>query len=108
MARTTPGIVTRHARACPAARAPEAQCKCTPRYQAHVWSARDNKRIRKTFRTQAEAKAWRSDTAAALRRGTLRAPTATTLCQCWDAWLAGACDGTIRNRSRRRVQAERS
>src|SRR5215210_3794359 len=85
MARTTPGIVTRHARACPAARAPGAQCKCTPRYQAHVWSARDNKRIRKTFRTQAEAKAWRSDTAAALRRGTLRAPMATTLRQCWDA-----------------------
>ena len=29
----------------------------------------------------------------------MRAPTATTLREAWDAWLAGARDGSIRNRS---------
>src|SRR5436190_11090882 len=29
----------------------------------------------------------------------MRARTATTLRRCWDAWLAGARDGTVRNRS---------
>src|SRR5438477_5030444 len=29
----------------------------------------------------------------------MRARTATTLRRCWDAWLAGAREGTIRNRS---------
>jgi integrase len=99
MARTTPGIVTRHALTCPASHDQAARCKCTPSYQAHVWSARENKRIRKTFPTLAAAKAWRSETVVALRRGTMRAPTATTLRQAWDVWFAGAHDGTVRNRS---------
>ena len=91
MARTTtPGIDTRHAVSCPAVRDHNARCRCTPRYQAHVWSARDKARIRKTFRTLAAAKAWRAETVVALRRGTMRAPTATTLREAWDAWLAGA------------------
>jgi integrase len=99
MARTTPGIDTRHAPSCPTARDRDARCTCTPSYQAHVWSARDKTRIRKTFRNLAAAKAWRADTLVALRRGTMRAPTATTLRQAWDAWLAGARDGSVRNRS---------
>jgi hypothetical protein len=99
MARTTPGIDTRHAASCPVARDPNERCRCTPSYQAHVWSARDKARIRKTFRSLAATKAWRSDTLVALRRGTMRAPTALTLRQAWDASLAGARDGTVRNRS---------
>jgi integrase len=99
MARTTPGIDTRHAPSCPATRDRDARCRCTPSYQAHVWSARDKARIRKTFRSLAAAKAWRADTLVALRRGTMRAPTATTLRQAWGIWLAGARDGSVRNRS---------
>jgi integrase len=99
MPRTTPGIDTRHATSCPAARDRNERCRCTPSYQAHVWSARDKARIRKTFRSLAAAKAWRADTLVALRRGTMRAPTASTLRQAWDVWLAGARDGTVRNRS---------
>jgi hypothetical protein len=34
------------------------------------------------------------------RRGTMRAPSATTLREVWETWLAVAGDGTIRNRSR--------
>jgi integrase len=99
MARSTTGIEVRHSRACPAACNSEARCKCRPSYQAHVWSAREQKRIRKTFPTLAEAKAWRAEALVALRRGTMRAPAAVTLRQVWEAWIAGAQDGTIRNRS---------
>lgn len=99
MTRTTPGILVRHSHACPAARDRDARCKCMPSYQAHVWSARENKRIRKTFPTLTAAKAWRSEAVVELRRGTMRAPTATTLRKAWETWLAGARDGSVRNRS---------
>ena len=99
MARPTPGIDTRHAQTCPTARDNDARCKCTPSYQAHVWSAREGKRIRKTFPTLAAAKVWRSDAVVAIRRGTMRAPTATTLRQTWENWLNGAREGSVRNRS---------
>lgn len=99
MAKTTPGIDVRHARTCPAGRDPVGRCRCSPAYQAHVWSAREQKRIRKTFPTLAEAKAWRTEALVALRRGTMRARTAATLRQAWEAWLAGAREGSVRNRS---------
>jgi hypothetical protein len=85
VARKTPGIETRHAPSCPAADDGDARCKCRPSYRAHVWSAREKRRIRKSFSMLAAAKAWRADTEVALRRGTMRAPTATTLRQVWEA-----------------------
>jgi integrase len=97
MASRTVGIQKRHARGC-AARGHGA-CSCTPTYQANVWSAREKRRIFKTFPTHAAAKTWRSDALVALRKGTMRAPTATTLREAADAWLAGARDRTIRTRS---------
>ena len=63
------------------------------------WSARDGKKLRKTFPTLAAARGWRADAQVGLRKGTLRAPTPTTLRQAADAWLAGARDGSIRTRS---------
>jgi integrase len=91
------GIQARHARRCASRRGGE--CSCTPTYQAQVWSARDRKPIRKTFPTVAGALAWRQETQVALRRGTVRAPTATTLAEAAEAWLAGAEAGIIRTRS---------
>jgi integrase len=99
MARTTTGIDVRHRRGCPAARVPEARCRCSPSYQAHVWSAREQKRIRKTLPTLTEAKAWRAEALVALRRGTMRAPSSSTLRQVWESWVVAAREGTIRNRS---------
>jgi integrase len=98
MAKTV-GIDVRHRKACPAAHNPASRCTCTPSYQAHVWSAREAKRIRKTFRTLAEAKAWRGEALVALRRGTMRAPSAATLREVWETWRTAALDGSIRNRS---------
>jgi integrase len=99
MASQTPGITVRHARSCtqPADHAPNA--RCTPSFQAHVWDRRSGKRIRKTFPTLAAARVWRQDAVPALRKGTMRAPSSTTLRAAWDAWLAGAKAGTIENRS---------
>src|SRR4051794_39702693 len=91
------GIDVRHARAC-LSRSGQ-QCNCKPSYQAHVYDARARRRIRKTFPTVSEAKAWRRDAMTALSRGTMKAPTKQTLREAADAWIAGAREGTIRTRS---------
>src|SRR5436853_7348839 len=91
------GIVPRHARR---AQAPSGgRCSCTPSYQAQVWSPRDGKPIRKTFATLGEARAWRQESQVALRTGTLRAPSQTTLQEAAEDWLAAAAAGVIRTRS---------
>jgi integrase len=95
----TPGITVRHARSCATQDDASAGCNCKPTFQAHVWSKREKKRIRKTFPTLAAAKGWRRDSLPELHRGTMRAPTPTTIRVAWDAWLVGAKDGTVRTRS---------
>jgi hypothetical protein len=91
------GIQLRHSRSC-AARAGRA-CSCTPSYQAQVWSPRDHKPIRRTFPSLAAAKAWRQESQVALRRGTLRAPSPTTLNEAALEWLEAAQAGVVRTRS---------
>jgi hypothetical protein len=94
--RTNTGIRERHARTCSA---PAGRCSCSPAFEAWVWSRRDERKIRRTFPTIAAAKAWRADATVGLARGTMRAPSATTVRQAAVAWLAGAKDGTVRTRS---------
>lgn len=91
------GITVRHGRSC-ASRASDA-CNCKPSFQAHVYDARERRRIRKTFATVSEAKAWRREAMTALSRGTMKAPTKQTLRDAADAWLLGAKEGKIRTRS---------
>jgi len=91
------GIQVRHQSRCPATAGNT--CGCTPVYQAQVWSARDRKPIRKTFRTLAAAREWRQDSQVALRRGTMRAPTPTTVTEAARQWMAAAQAGVIRTRS---------
>ncbi|MGI9021538.1 MAG: tyrosine-type recombinase/integrase [Solirubrobacterales bacterium] len=93
------GIEVRHSKGCRARGG--GRCGCTPAYRAHLWSDRDRKRIRKTFHSRAEAKAWRSDAVVALRQGTLRSPEPTTLRAAAMAWLTGAESGLVRDRSGR-------
>src|SRR5205807_2566813 len=87
------GITLRHRRGCPWR---TDGCTCSPAYQAMAWSADDDKPIRKTFRTLTEAKAWRQDKQVEIRRGLLRAPTATTLGEAAESWLSAARTGVIR------------
>jgi len=91
------GIETRHSPSCPSARG--ARCKCTPKYRAVVYSRREKRRLTKTFGTKAEAKAWRADAQVALRSGARGGAKSATLSVVAAAWLAGAADGSVRNRS---------
>lgn len=92
----TQGIRTRHSRTC--ASATGARCNCSPTYEAWVYSKRDERKIRKSFPTLAAAKGWRTDALKAVKDKKLRAPTSRTLREEVDEWLAGARDGTIRNK----------
>jgi hypothetical protein len=91
------GIRKRHARGCPS-RGGRA-CSCRPTFEASVWSTREGKKIRKSFRTESAAKSWRADATVALRKGELRSPTRITLRQAAEVWLEGAEAGRIRTRS---------
>src|SRR5215218_1750615 len=91
------GIEVRHKKVC--ASRDGRRCNCQPTYQASVWSARETKRIRKTFQTLAEARAWSSETQTGVRRGTLRAPAHTTVQDAADELIAGMKSGRVRNRS---------
>ncbi len=53
------GIRARHRSGC---RAPDSgRCNCKPAYEAFIYLAREKRKVRKTFPSMAEAKAWRSD-----------------------------------------------
>src|SRR3954469_2694741 len=91
------GIVVRHSSYCP--NKSGGACDCRPGYQAQVFSQRDRKTIRKTFRTLSDARAWRAEAHSALRLGTLRAPTRTTVGEAAAEWLSAAKAGVVRNRS---------
>ena len=91
------GIEVRHKKACASRNG--GRCNCQPTYQASVWSARESKRIRMTFPTLAEARAWRSETQTGVRRGTLRALARTTVQEAADALVTGMKSGRVRTRS---------
>ena len=53
----------------------------------------------RTFPTLSAAKLWRQDAQVALRRGTMRPPTAKTIAEAAEVLIAGAHDGTILDRA---------
>ena len=73
----TPGITTRHRAQCPARDG--GRCRCKPTYRASVYDARSRKKIRKVFKSHAEAKQWQTDKRHAAKHGTLRPRSATTV-----------------------------
>jgi integrase len=91
------GIDVRHKRACRSRDG--ARCNCSPSYRAEAYDRRSGKKVRRTFPTLTAARAWRSDAMGDLRRGVRRGPTGITLRRAGDDWVAGAKDGSIRNRS---------
>jgi len=82
------GIEQRHRTGCKGGR-------CTCPWRASVYSKADGRKVRKSFPTRAAAKAWRDDKLGAIKRGELRAPTATTIRQAAEEFMAGARDGSI-------------
>lgn len=91
------GILPRHSRAC--ASKTGDPCDCRPSYQASVYSKADNRRIRSTFPTLAEAKRWRRKMETARDAGRLRAPARITLNAAAEQWLAKARTGEIQSRN---------
>lgn len=92
------GIRARHARPC--ASHAGGKCNCQPSYEAFVSDRRNRRKIRRTFARLAEAKSWRADALRAVERGTLAAPSRTTLEEKARAWLDGAAAGTILSKRR--------
>jgi len=92
----TPGIRTRHARSCKSRDG--GGCNCIPTYQAQAYDARTGRQVWRTFATRSAAKLWRQDAQVALRRGTMRPPTARTIAEAAEVLIAGAHDGTILDR----------
>ena len=93
------GIRRRHSTHCPARTREHARCRCRAGWEASVYSPRDGKKIRKSHRTQAEARAWRSEALTAVRAGMLRTPQPTTIRQAAETLLDGIQNGQVRNRS---------
>ncbi len=91
------GIDLRHARSCRSRTG--GRCNCLPTFQAHVWDDRNERRIRKTFKSLGAAKAWRQDSVVALRHGGMQASTTLRVTEAAEQWLAAAREGAIRNRS---------
>jgi integrase len=91
------GIDIRHARSCRSKGV--GSCNCTPTFQAHVWDAKEGKRIRKTFPTRSAAKRWRQDSIVGLRSGALSADRGPRFEDAVDAWLDGLRAGHITTRS---------
>lgn len=98
------GVDVRHRKTCPAPRT-DGRC-CKPTYQAHVYDARNDRRVRKTFDTISGAKLWRQDALVALRRGDDAAlrPTGKTVAAALDELLVGMANGTVLDRSGRRYR----
>jgi integrase len=92
------GIVIRHGANC-RTRSEGQRCNCSPSYRAWVWSQEDRKKIWRTFKNAAEARAWRQDASGAIRSGKLRAPRPTTVADAAEALIEGMREGRIRTRS---------
>lgn len=69
-------------------------------WEAAIYDRRTKTKLRRTFASFGEAKAWRHDASTQLRKGTLRAPSATTIRVAWEAWIEAARRGEILSRNR--------
>jgi integrase len=89
------GILRIHRKGCPGGR-----CRCSS-FEAWVWDPVAGKKLRRTFRSEAAAKAWRHDQAIGVARGTIRAGSGETIRQAGERLITGMRAGTVRNRSGR-------
>jgi integrase len=93
----TEGIRRRHSAGCATRRG--SRCDCQAGWEVFVFSARDGKKIRKTFPTLSAAKTWRADALAGLRKGTIRAARPITIGDAAIDLLDGMRNGRVRTRS---------
>lgn len=94
------GIRKLHSKGC-RARQGDGRCNCGAGYEASVFLSRENRKVRKTFSRESEAKAWRAEAQTEANAGTLKTPTRLTVRDASWLWLEGADSGAIRDRSGR-------
>jgi integrase len=94
------GIRKRHSKGC-ATRSGK-RCNCNAGYEAWVFSKRDGRKIRKTFRQRSEAKSWRGEAVAALSKGRLASASSErrSLYEVLVEFVAGMKSGEVRPRGR--------
>jgi integrase len=91
------GIRARHSRSCPSHSG--GACACIPSWEAGLYSKRDARKVRRTFRTLPEAKRWVTQQRQGRDEGTLRAPARVSLKDAAQRFLDLAESGAARNRS---------
>jgi integrase len=102
MARKQPGIRPVHSSACASLdgrRQSGRPCSCDPSYEAGVYDPARRKYVRRTFKTEAAARAWKIDSLSARNRGAFHAPTSVTVREAGEKLVAGMRAGSIRTRS---------
>lgn len=97
--RNPQGIRARHARSCSYSEG--GRCTCKPSFEAFVYLPVEGRKLRKSFRTEREAKQWRASAMHALGRGLLKRPLRRTLREEVEDWLARAERGEVLARSQR-------
>jgi integrase len=88
--RRAEGVEERHQDSCATRERDGARCTCRPLFRAYVYNARTKTKVRETFETLTEAKAWRAEHVTKKNRGTLIQPSRETFKQVADAWLAAS------------------
>lgn len=91
------GIVKRHSKGCRSRQG--GRCNCNAGYEAWVFLPKEKRKVRKTFRREAEARSWRAEALVALNSGEVRAPSRITVEQAAWLWLEAAYKGVVRDRS---------
>jgi integrase len=80
---TSPGVRARHGRACAISKGTGKRCSgspvCVPTWEASVGTGARGAKVRKTFRTEAEAARWRLRVRTAVKDGTYKAPSRLTV-----------------------------
>jgi integrase len=92
------GIRVRHATDCAKLRG-ATRCSCKPTYEAWVAAGERGRKLRRSFKTETAAKAWRAEGQTAINRGELHAGPTRKVREAADELLAGMRAGTVQNRS---------
>jgi integrase len=98
------GIVKRHSAGCPGRAG--GRCNCSGGYEAWVYLSREGRKVRKTFKREAEAKTWRAEALTAAERGGLRPARrdARTLAAALRVFVEGMEAGEVRPKGRERYK----
>jgi len=98
------GVVRRHARVCPTREGK--RCRCKSGWEAWVYLSREKKKVRRTFKTKGEAKAWRTEALTAARKGELRQTPSDkrTVYEALVDFVAGMETGEVRPKKKERYK----